>query len=125
MPERQRRGQRPQSTPLYEDAKRMADLMWEDAQRLAEAFAPEVPSDAEPLDEEMQFNILMTAAVEFSPGYWDDPDALEDLFRLKKKFMGVEDAELREFAKVAKVQRTNMPDPRMTPAHPDWEKRFG
>ena len=117
-----RRANKPKENTLYDDSKTLADMMWEDAVRLAEALAPEVPTDAEELDEFSQFNILMMAAAEFSPGYWDDPDALEDLFRLKKQFMNVEDVELRELAKVAKVQRKGIPDPMMTPQHPDWEK---
>ena len=120
--ETKRRGQKPKESSLYDDAKSLSDMAWEDAARLALALAPEVPSDTEELDEFTQFNILMIAAAEFSPGYWDDPDALTDLWRLKKKYLGRDDEELKQLAKVAKVQRSGLPDPMMTPAHPDWEK---
>lgn len=120
----QRRGRKPVSTDLYDLSKMVADRMWEDAQKLAEALAPERPADAEELDEFDQFQILMTAAVNFSPGYWDDPDALEDLYRLKKRFTGRDDRELLEFAKLARAQRKSLPDPNITPQNPEWQDQL-
>ena len=119
-----RRGAKPRQSDLYSLAKQVGDKLWEDAQKMAEALAPEHPADAEELDEFDQFQILMTAAVEFSPGYWDDPDALEDLYRLKKQFTGRDDQQLLDFARVAKAQRNNMPDPNITPENPDWEDQM-
>ena len=119
-----RRGSKPRTSDLHSLAKQAADRMWEDAQKLAEAFAPEVPADAEELDEFDQFQVLMTASVNFSPGYWDDPDALEDLYRLKKQFTGRDDQELLELAKVARAQRKNMPDPNITPENPEWQDQL-
>jgi len=116
-----RRATKPEAAPLYDFSKSVADVLWERAQKLAEVLAPEQPVDTEPLPERDQFDILMGAAAVFSPGFWDDPEALEDLYRLKLQFMGREDPALLEFAKVAKAQRDNMPDPDMTPANPKWE----
>ena len=120
----QKRGRKPVSTDLYDLSKMVADRMFEDAQKLAEALAPERPADAEELDEFDQFQILMTAATFFSPGYWDEPDALEDLYRLKKQFLGREDPELLAFARVARAQKNSLPDPTITPENPDWEDQL-
>lgn len=119
-----RRGDAPAYQPMYEMAKGVADGLWERAQKLAEILAPEHPVDTEPLPEEDQFDILMGAAAVFSPGFWDDPEALEDLHRLKLKFMGRDDQQLLEFAKVARAQREALPDPDITPANPKWEEEM-
>lgn len=117
-----RRGQKPKNNSLYDDAKTLSDMAWEDAMRMADALAPAAPSDAEELSEWDQFQILMAAAAEFSPGYWDDPDALEDLWRLKKQYTGIDDRQLKDFASKRRQLRRGLPDPRITPQNPEWEK---
>ncbi|MEY4761915.1 MAG: hypothetical protein RLZZ200_1771 [Pseudomonadota bacterium] len=117
-----RRGQRQQPNPMYDRAKMIADEIWERANRLAEVLAPERPTDTEPLDDFDQFQILQTAAVSFSPGYWDDPNALEDLYRLKKQFTGRDDKQLLEFAKEAKARKDALPPPEMSPQNPKWQE---
>lgn len=115
-----RRAAKPSYNPLYERAKMLADELWERAQRMAEALAPEIPADTEPLDEWDQWQILQATALSFSPGYWDDPDALEDLYRLKLQFTGRDDRELQALAKLAKAKREALPPPEMTPRNPKW-----
>lgn len=116
------RASKPSSDPLYDRAKHVADILFERAMNLAKVFAPEVPADTEQLDEYDQWNILEATAAAFSPGYWDDPDALDDLYRLRKQFMGVEDPQLKALSKVAKVKRRYMPDPSITPENPEFER---
>lgn len=117
-----RRGPKPAYNPLYERAKMVADELWERAQQIAEALAPEIPADAEPLDEWTQFQILQATALSFSPGYWDDPDALADLYRLKLQFTGRDDRELQTLAKLAKTKREALPPKEMTPRNPKWDE---
>ncbi|MBA2708301.1 MAG: hypothetical protein H0U59_10920 [Gemmatimonadaceae bacterium] len=116
------RGKGPSYDPLYEDAKALADQLWEEAQDLAEVLAPNAPADAEELDPVDQWQILESAAAAFSPGYWDDPDAIEDLFELRKRFQGRESSELKTLAKVAREKQRAMPDPSISPASPEFEK---
>lgn len=118
----QRRAERPGPNPLYEQAKQLGDALYEDAKKLADILAPDHPVDTEELDPFDQYQILEHAAVLFSPGYWDDPDALEDLFRLRKRFTGRETQELKEFAKVARARRKRMPDIDVTPENPEFQK---
>lgn len=119
-----RRGARPQFDPLYDRAKMIADELWERANRLADIMAPEQPVDTEPLGDFDQFQILQLAAVSFSPGFWDDSDALEDLHRLKKQFTGRDDPHLLEYAKQAKERKALLPPPEMTPRNPKWEEHM-
>jgi hypothetical protein len=107
---------------MYDRAKMIADEIWERANRLAEVLAPERPTDTEPLGDFDQFNILQAAAVSFSPGYWDDPAALEDLYRLKKQFTGRDDRQLLDFARAAKERKAMLPPPEMSPQNPKWQE---
>jgi len=116
------RGSKPQSDPMYDRAKMIADQLFEKAKAIASVLAPEVPADTEELDDYDAWNILEATATEFSPGFWDDPDALDDLYRLRKQFMGVDDMQIKALAKVAKVKKRYMPDPSITPANPEFER---
>lgn len=118
----ERRAERPEPNPLYEQAKQLADALYEDAKKLADILAPEHPVDTEPLDAFDQYMILERTAALFSPGYWDDPEALDDLFRLRKQFTGRESEELKAFARVARERRNRMPDLDVTPESPEFEK---
>ena len=117
-----RRGTRSQTDPLYVRSKTVADQLFERIERLVDMLAPERPTDTEPLNEFDQFNILQLAAVIHSPGYWDDPEALTDLYRLKKQFTGRDDQQLVEFAKAAKARKEALPPPEMTPQNPKWRE---
>ena len=116
------RASKPSSDPLYDRAKMIADILFERAKTVASVLAPEVPADTEELDDYDAWNILEATAAEFSPGYWDDPDALDDLYQLRKRFMGRDDPQLKALVKVAKTKRKYMPDPSITPANPDFER---
>ena len=116
------RAKAPAYDPLYEDAKALADVLWEEANDLAEILAPSVPADAEELDPIDQWHILERAAVDFSPGYWDDPEALKDLYELRKRFTGQDSEQLKIMAKLAREKQRMTPDPRVSPASPEFEK---
>jgi len=123
-PSATRRGSKPAYNPLHSMAKTVADEAYERAMKVAELLAPEQPTDTEPLDDFDQWNILQMAAVSFSPGYWDDPEALTALYDLKKKFTGREDPQLLEFAKTAKARKDALPPPDMTPRNPKWDEEM-
>lgn len=120
---RERRASKPGSEPLRDRAKFLADVLYERAKNLAETLAPEVPADAEPLDPYDQWNILEAAAAAFSPAYWDEPEALDDLYKLRKQFMGVDDEQLKALAKEAKQRKRFTPDLSITPASPEFAKQ--
>lgn len=107
--------------PLSARAKMIGDVLWERASKLAEAIAPEVPSDAEELDEHDQWMILELAAQSFSEMWWEDPDALESLFELRKKFTGQEHPWLREQAKKFREVQKRVPDISISPQNPEWD----
>ncbi|MFW6174357.1 MAG: hypothetical protein ACOC5K_01080 [Chloroflexota bacterium] len=111
--------------PIYERAKLLADTLYERAKKLAEAMAPEHPADTEALPEYDQFMILQQAALHLTPEWWDNPDALEDLYRFRQKFLGIEDKGLKEIAKQLRKEREKLPNPRITPQSPEWDERAG
>ena len=115
---------KPQYSPLHETAKMVADVLYERAKAVVEALAPDQPHDAVPLDPYDEWNILEATAASFSAGYWDDPDALEDLYRLRKQFAGYDDMELRALAKVAKEKQKYTPDISITPQSPEYESEM-
>lgn len=114
---------KPDYSPLDETAKQVADILWERAMDVVRALAPERPHDAVEIDPYAEWHILEATAASFSPGYWDDPDALEDLYALRKKFMGVDDEELKILAKFAKQKQRFTPDISITPANPRFEEQ--
>ncbi len=117
-----RRAERSDYNPLRELSKMVADVMWERAKVVAEAMAPEMPADAEPLDEVEQYEILERVALELSPVYWDNPDAIKDLYEFRKKFTGQDDQMLKmAYEQVSKLEK-KLPDPTITPANPEYEK---
>ena len=113
---------KPQYSPLHETAKMVADVLYERAKAVVEALAPDQPHDAVPLDAYHEWNILEATAASFSAGYWDKADALEDLFRLRKQFTGIEDEELKSLAKVAREKERYTPDISVTPQNVEYEK---
>lgn len=108
---------------LYDEAKRLADVMWEDARKLADALAPEIPTDAEELPALDQLILLETVATELSPHYWDNPDAVEALYRLKREVRGVDLPYLKDIAKQQRQMKRNLPDPAISPANPEFERQ--
>jgi hypothetical protein len=121
---RGRRANQPAYDPLQQRAKHIADVLFERAKALVEVLAPEIPADAEEIPEYVQWQILEGAALSFSPAYWDNPEALEDLYRLRKQFTGYDDQLLKTLAKKAKKLKAWAPDPSITPVNPEFEKRM-
>jgi len=117
-----RRGPRPISDPLASRVALLSYRMWESAERLARELAPERPADTEEMNEHDIWALLEGVAMELSPTAWDDPDAINDLYELRKKFMGYEDDELKETAKQVKRRKALLPDPSITPENPEFEK---
>lgn len=116
--------------PIHDRQKLLGDLMFEKIKALAEVLEPEVPSDSEPLDDVQVHLILETAAVNLSPHAWDDPAAIEDLIRLRKKFApGVLETDtLKAVKRLAETDKRMVPDPSITPQSPEWkeqQKRLG
>lgn len=127
MPRREssRRAARQTYDPMAHRAKLLSDLLWERAKKLASILAPDEPADQEPLDDFEAWMILEHAAVAISPMTWDDPDALTDLFRLRRLFapdLASESLKLR--AAQVRKERAMLPDPSITPQSPEWEERI-
>lgn len=120
--ERGRRAAKPAYSPMYAGAKELADILWEQVMEMVEVLAPDTPADAVEMDPYDQWNVLEALAADFSPGYWDDPEALSDLYRLRKQFQGYDDEELKILARYARQKQRLTPDLRVTPANPEFEK---
>lgn len=108
---------------IYDRAKLLADTLFERAKELADAMAPEHPADAEKLDEWDQYLILERASYYFSPVWWDEPNALEDLYRLRQKFLGTDDQWIKDRAKEVRKFTEKLPDPAITPQSEEWDER--
>ena len=123
-------GKRPQShmraesteyNPLAEETKLVADRMWEDAMALSKVLAPDVPADAEPMDDFDVWWLLEEVAVDLSPMVWDDPAAIEDLIRLRRQFAPEMDSTpLRTVATLRRREKAMLPDPAVTPQSEEW-----
>lgn len=117
------------SEPVYQTAKLYADIAFDAAVKLAETLAPDHPADAEALSEEEQFQILFIAAQTLSPWEWDDPNALEALYKLALKYRPeAADPAYRIRAKQLRQSQKYVPDMSVTPASPEFRdqmKRMG
>lgn len=119
---RNRRGKAPKYDPIYDGAKALADQIYADAKALADELAPETPTDSEAIDERTQYAILERVAIRLSPEFWDDPDAIEDLFRLRGKFAPQAQRDyLKTIASAVRKSRNALPDVGITPADPRYE----
>lgn len=121
--QRTRKGARPRYNPIRERAKVVADELFERAMKVAQWSSPDAPDDQEALPDDQLWGFLELVAVELSPAYWDDPDALDELYRLRGEF--APDAprdDLPPLAKAARVAQRNRPDVSITPANPDYER---
>lgn len=118
-----RRGPKPEYDPLERIAKMVADQAWEKAQRIVERLAPENPADTDQLDEQTQWLILQEVAINMSPEFWDDPDAIEDFARLTTKFApGVPTDHLKPIAQAKRASNRALPDLTITPENPEYER---
>lgn len=135
------RGQRPKMTPskakkkppkwdpLTERVRLVANEVWERSTQLLNVLAPERPADAEELDPLQQWQLLESAAMVLPPVYWDRPDALEDLIRLRTRFvpepyrslMGTD--QLKAVKRLRERQAKDLPDPAISPANPEFEEK--
>lgn len=112
--------------PLQQGAKMLADHLFEGASKLADILAPDRPADTEELPPQMQWAILERAALIVGPHMWEDPDAIEDLLRLRKEFipaLAERTAYLKSIARLRRVEKQGLPDLNITPASPEWERR--
>ena len=118
-----RRGKKPEYDPLERIAKMVADQAWEKANRIVERLAPEQPADTDQLDEQTQWLILQEVAINMSPEFWDDPEAIEDFARLTQKFApGVPVDHLKPIAQAKRASNRALPDLSITPENPEYER---
>lgn len=115
-----KRKPKPTYDPIKQRAKMVSDELWERAMEIAKVLAPDTPADHEKLPEQMQWAILETVATNLSPYSWDDPEAIRDLYMLRKKFypQGADPA-LMEFANRKRRFDRLVPGPEQTPARSD------
>lgn len=129
-PQSRKRAKRTQYDPINDRAKLVADTMYERAKLIANAIAPDVPADSEPLDDFQTWMILESVAMNLSPVAWDEPDAIADLIRLRKQFGGgmLDTERLKAFKRLQETDARMIPDPDITPQSPEWkeqQKRLG
>lgn len=122
---RDRRPNRPSYDPLARRAQLLENVVWERARKLADIIAPVEPVDEEPLSEHESWMLLERAAASVSPATWDDPNALSDLYRLRKMFMpDLASESLKIRARQVAKEKSMLPDPAITPENPEFEKRI-
>lgn len=122
-----KRAQKPSYDPIASAAKDLANEVWEESMRIADVLAPSNPSDQEPMSELDTWMVLEEVALRTSPfsGSWDVfPQALHDLYALRKKFLGMDQPRLKDRAKFAETQKRNLPDASISPANPEFAKRM-
>lgn len=123
--QRNRRPNQPGYDPLSRRAKLLADMFWERAMKLAEALAPDEPTDQEPLTDHETWMLLEGVGTSLSPMLWDDPDALDDLYRLRKMFMPqLANEGLKIRSRMLRKEQNMLPDPAITPENPEFQKRI-
>lgn len=112
-----------ENNPYQRRAKLLADAIYDGARKIAKYIAPEEPIDAEYYDDEYVWRLLETAAQHTSPAFWDDPDAITDLFNLRKQFTGREDQFLPIFAKAAKDRQSHTLNLDIPPGSKEWDEQ--
>jgi hypothetical protein len=119
----QRRGKRPEYSPIRERVKELEAIAMERSNKIMSAMFPDGPEDAEPLDDKLMWTLLEGVAVRLSPMYWDEPDALSDLARLRSKFAPALPSDyLKPLAEAARKAKRQMPDLSVTQVSPEYEK---
>ena len=121
-PMEKRRKARPEQFTMLDDAHKLADQLWEDGQVLAQQLRGDQPDDSQELSERDSWLVLEKAAATLPPSEWTDPNALTDLFELRRKFTQLEHPELRVFAQQQRRLKALTPDPSITKANPAWDK---
>lgn len=120
-----RRPKQPDYDPLSRRAKLLADLLWERGKKLAAVIAPDEPTDQEPLSDHESWMVLETVATTLNPMVWDEPDALEDLYRLRRMFMpDLASEKLKIRSRQLRKEQAMLPDPAITPENPEFQKRL-
>jgi hypothetical protein len=113
----------PSFDPLKERAQWMANTVWERAKAIAQVLAPQNPVDQEEMPPYMQWLLLEKVAINLSPAAWDDPEAIKDLYDLRKQFApALAHDWMPVMARYRKTEQAHIPDPTVTPASPDFEK---
>lgn len=120
---RNRRGKKPDFNPMRDSAKSLADELYHRAKEIADTIAPERPQDTEEADDKDVWILLERVSLRLSPEFWDDPDAIDDLIRLRSKFEPRIPVEhLKPIARAVRKSRAALPDVSVTPASPEYEK---
>lgn len=103
----------------------LADILWEKAMKLADVIAPEHPLGTLQMEPAEQWQFLEAVAMELSPTYWDDPDAIKSLYDLRKRFAPqLATPALAKLAQAqAKIQQV-APDLAVTPENPKFDRKM-
>lgn len=119
-----RRSARPDYDPLKERSKYLADVLWERARDIAKILAPDVPADSQELSPFVQWMLLEKVAINFSPAAWDNPEAINDLYKLRKQFApDLAHEWLPAAARYQQKLKGALPNPEVTPQSPEWKKQ--
>lgn len=118
-----RRAQASSYDPLKERAKLISDVLWERAKNIAKVLAPDVPADQQELDPKDQWMLLERVAINLSPEAWDDPNAIRDLYQLRKQFAPqLAFPWLLDAASYRQKEKSLVPRADISPASPEFEK---
>ncbi len=96
-------------------------MMWSDSEALVDVIAPDQPVDADPLTDSEMLVLLEQVAAKLPVTFWDDPDALDDLARLRMAAFGEEQPQLKSLAKRQRALSKAIPDPSIAPGSPEWD----
>lgn len=100
----------------------MADELWERAKKIAKVLAPEVPTDMEPMEDSDMWLFLETFALRMAPEFWEDPEMINDLYRLRGQFAPrVPREHLKEIERAVRVSQRALPDVEISPASPEYD----
>ncbi len=122
MSDQLRRGDRPEQSPLVQEGRKLADMLFNDAMELVDILAPGNPLDTEQLEDSEMYELLERIAVELPVTYWDDyPEAIRDLQRLRKVFLGRDSEYLDALATRFEQINKKKPDHSIAPGGPAWE----
>lgn len=123
-PQASRRAPAHRWNPMEELSTALEYRVWEASKIIADQLAPDEPADMEPLEDHDQWMLLEHVALNLSPQAWDDPNAINALYDLRKRFApALATPDLKVLAHLKKTEKGLLPDPSVTPESPEWTKQ--
>lgn len=115
------RGERPEFPGAEEEATWLADTIWNESEELGKLMGAGKPLDGEELTDSELLLLLDDIAEVLPEEFWDQPQALEDLARLRLIATGREQSQILTLAKRQNELKKSVPDPSIAPGGLEWE----